>query len=304
MEISQYPTSTFPGALFFDNKVHDSTFTNVVCRLDQYGRSSSHRGSSFSPMSIRSRCSQEDSTIPTGPHYFDNSGLLKYAPSTESSSHIAKEYPDSISKPTGTEYTPSSSQSSAMYPVCFGFFNGKNDPLRLDSDPWHQSGLEVESGLPVSILEFKSLGTSQTRHKQMRACPVQRKAKDGALLDAAFTTGSVYESDTLRGLLDLVLISEVLEQDEEEPCLGSREGNAILENMKVLGYELPSRETTSRQSMYTFFLGEDRNQCLICGKSKTCLQRGIECVRSHLNHRPFVCGGGTMGCKSCVRQSE
>jgi hypothetical protein len=142
------------------------------------------------------------------------------------------------------------------------------------------------------------------KSKQLKTSPLRRKERDDLLLDAAFTKHSRYENSTLRFLLDSSLTSEFLNQDREEPSLGTHEGNCILASMKSLCFELSNEDIPSGGSIYAFFIGESGKLCLICGKHKTSLQRGIECVRSHLNHRPFVCGGETTGCEACIKHQR
>ncbi|PVF93246.1 hypothetical protein CPB86DRAFT_715867, partial [Serendipita vermifera] len=57
------------------------------------------------------------------------------------------------------------------------------------------------------------------------------------------------------------------------------------------------------KSIYYLFVDETEHRCLFCGSIKTSFTRAVNCVRSHLGHRPFQCGGESMGCSRCNAMS-
>jgi len=121
----------------------------------------------------------------------------------------------------------------------------------------------------------------------------KRSQPDCDVRQNAFTLNSYRPDPVLRQCLDRILIAQYYCDGELEPkqnTAGAQE---------ILGALLPnsSRSAKSSPSIYQIFL--DGKVCLMCGEKKDSTTRAIRCVRMHLNHRPFRCGGQRDGCRKC-----
>jgi hypothetical protein len=109
-----------------------------------------------------------------------------------------------------------------------------------------------------------------------------------------------------RDLLDLVRNSGFYLRDEHEPIIGTEEGDAFLAQsdkiQEYLGQSL--RSQVRDKSIYHLLIDEKSTRCRLCGASKSAPVRVLQCVRAHLDHRPFHCPGIGEGCKRCTDASK
>lgn len=102
-------------------------------------------------------------------------------------------------------------------------------------------------------------------------------------------------------LRDLMLNSEFVQSGQLEPTIGSEEGGLFLKQIEnELGHP-PAVTHNNTLSIFTLLCCGFR--CLLCGDTKRSTQRAVGCIRSHLNHRPFVCKGRSDKCIACAKTS-
>ncbi|PVF95377.1 hypothetical protein CPB86DRAFT_595172 [Serendipita vermifera] len=123
-----------------------------------------------------------------------------------------------------------------------------------------------------------------------RSCPT---------LPTTFSPGSPNADPALHLLLKFIQASAFYLSHEEEPHIGTRKANEILQYVTDHGGDLRGRSLALGQSIYALFIDPQGSICMFCQAPKNNLQRGIECVRSHLDHRPYECGGELVGCLRC-----
>ena len=115
----------------------------------------------------------------------------------------------------------------------------------------------------------------------------------------AFGPGSIFPNNALAKLLSLLAGSLFVSTHQPEPTIDSADGQALLSQIACI----PDCPSTASQkthiSIYVLLLDIPKRKCLLCGSSKSSLDRAIGCVRSHLNHRPFVCGVQSACCTPC-----
>lgn len=115
------------------------------------------------------------------------------------------------------------------------------------------------------------------------------------LLSTAFTLDSQFPDPVRRACLDLVLQAPFLLADELEPALQTLDGF-----LAIGAAAINPPLYTLLGSIFHVFLDHTGKTCLICGAVKRTNARAVGCVRAHLNHRPFACPGGILGCVKCV----
>jgi hypothetical protein len=115
------------------------------------------------------------------------------------------------------------------------------------------------------------------------------------VLSESFTDGSCHPNVALRGLLDCILHSTFLANQEVEPTLTDEYGIYVLSQLVNLPQCPPIDFNVPKRSLFTLFVDRPHYRCLMCHTHKSSLSRALGCVRSHLEHRPFRC----MGCQSC-----
>jgi hypothetical protein len=115
----------------------------------------------------------------------------------------------------------------------------------------------------------------------------------------AFLPSSPFPNSALAHFVDLIKASAFIWLNELEPFINSEAGQDLLR--AVSDYHgcppIPGRE--SNHSVYILMVDRLMKKCLMCGQTKGSLQRVITCIRGHLNHKPFVCGGDSAGCLTC-----
>lgn len=121
------------------------------------------------------------------------------------------------------------------------------------------------------------------------------KMPEPSYIETAFKDGSFHPSPALRKLLDDILTSSFVRFDTLEPLIGDYFGILFLLEVQYLPGCPSTIDSSQKDSLYTLFIKRPGNICLLCGKSTTCLNRALGCVRAHLQHRPFKC----TGCLSC-----
>jgi hypothetical protein len=106
-------------------------------------------------------------------------------------------------------------------------------------------------------------------------------------------------------LLEHILNTDWYRDDDPEPNLGTQEADNILFCMDVLhNVSFPSNHIKAGRSIYSIFTDLSRYKCLMCDSTKKSAQRAVECVRAHINHRPFRCSGWKSGCSICRPDQE
>jgi hypothetical protein len=123
-------------------------------------------------------------------------------------------------------------------------------------------------------------------------------------IERAFQPGSKYSNEARAQLLGLIRGSGFLLMNNLEPSIDSDEGQELVRKVAYLsGYpSIPSQLSSS--SIFTLLVEFRERRCLMCGYVRTTLERAIGCVRSHLDHRPFACGGLSSGCLTCRGDSR
>jgi len=119
------------------------------------------------------------------------------------------------------------------------------------------------------------------------------------LLARAFRPSSIFPSEACARLFGLITQSHFIKAHQLEPSIDSSEGQALLKNVWNLSDCPPMASQKSNLSIFALLVDLNARRCLICGSTKISLDRAIGCVRSHLDHRPFVCGGEPAGCARC-----
>ncbi|PVF92212.1 hypothetical protein CPB86DRAFT_791367 [Serendipita vermifera] len=181
-------------------------------------------------------------------------------------------------------------------------------------DPWAQPSLPSGYIEHEQIIErFKSktaqpksdLGTvsSQTGSTQLNFG--NKRIRDHEKLQELINSPSSRLDVRCRRLLEYVLNQDFYKYDVEEPKLGTIEGTAILRHMDtVYGVSFSQGQIKTGRSLFTLLTGRSSYTCLICGTTKTAAQRAVDCVRAHLDHRPFQCTGFISGCRLCPPGQE
>jgi hypothetical protein len=118
-------------------------------------------------------------------------------------------------------------------------------------------------------------------------------------IQVAFGRYSPFPNEALAKLLPLIVGSSFISAHQLEPTIDSEEGQALLSEIVYFTDCPPRALQISNLSIFTLMVDFSSRKCLICGSSKTSIDRAVGCIRSHLDHRPFVCGGGGSIC--CVR---
>jgi hypothetical protein len=103
-----------------------------------------------------------------------------------------------------------------------------------------------------------------------------------------------------RKLLAYILDSHYYLSDLAEPKLGTEEGMIILRHLEEeQGVTFPPSQIKSGTPLSALLTDPTQHKCLICQKKKVTAQRAVECVLSHIGHRPFRCRGFSQGCPTC-----
>lgn len=97
--------------------------------------------------------------------------------------------------------------------------------------------------------------------------------------------------------------SVFISSQQMEPSIGSVEGQILLNAMS----DFPGRRVNElhhpNQSIYAVLVG-DGKKCLLCDCFKSSFDRAVACIRTHLGHRPFMCGGASVDCEICTRKGR
>ncbi|KAG8823728.1 hypothetical protein FRC19_003285 [Serendipita sp. 401] len=102
----------------------------------------------------------------------------------------------------------------------------------------------------------------------------------------------------LRNLLELIPKSSFYLANECEPSIDSPEGQSLLAQAQDKG--IPRKVKHPRKSIYHLFI--EGNMCRLCRTRKSATTHALACVRRHLNHKPYVCAGPSVGCRLCDHQ--
>ncbi|KAG8854665.1 hypothetical protein FRB91_003214 [Serendipita sp. 411] len=125
----------------------------------------------------------------------------------------------------------------------------------------------------------------------------EKSIVDPSIVSRAFTDTSSQLNIERRALLEEILGSPFYLNQEHEPQLGTFDAELVLlvGDMSTLASIAPRKG-----SIFSLFIDMDAMMCLFCDQVHRSVERVIGCVRSHIGHRPFACGGGKDGCKSCT----
>jgi hypothetical protein len=135
----------------------------------------------------------------------------------------------------------------------------------------------------------------QSHYPSLHSSPFKPPSRP-KLLAGAFRPSSTFPNEACARLLDLIIEAHFIKTHQLEPSIDSREGQALLRNVWNLPGCPPMAFQKSNLSIFALSVDLYGCRCLICGSAKTSLDRAIACVHSHFDHRPFVCGGGPVGC--------
>jgi hypothetical protein len=115
--------------------------------------------------------------------------------------------------------------------------------------------------------------------------------------ELAFTESSIHPSLALWELLHCILHSVFLHDQGCEPLMADDYSKYVLRQIANLQGCPAIDFSSTKKSLLTLFVGKSgrRPCCLICGKSRGSIPRTLGCVRSHLQLKPFRCGG----CQLC-----
>jgi hypothetical protein len=117
-----------------------------------------------------------------------------------------------------------------------------------------------------------------------------------------FLLHSGFPDSALAHLLDLIKASAFIWFNELEPSINSQAGQDLLRLISPYDECPPVPDRDSTHSIYILMVDRPKNKCLMCGQTKDSTQRAITCIRGHLDHRPFVCGGYSAGCLTCDKK--
>jgi hypothetical protein len=121
-----------------------------------------------------------------------------------------------------------------------------------------------------------------------------------ALRQLVFSKDAIYPNRYLRSCLDRLLQSRFYRENDHEPTIGSLEGDLILGGIPTILASSSHLMWRMGESVYIAFVDIAERRCLLCGTIKRSIPAALSCVRSHLNHKPFLCPGKSSGCNLCI----
>lgn len=147
--------------------------------------------------------------------------------------------------------------------------------------------------VPTGDLDLPQIvdSTSQQTSPSLAPYPMRPKSHaDLLLLDNAFTALGFFPDPKLRRLLGLILSSQFYKDDNLEPVLGTKQGDALIEQagFDQLQTRFPGTAISESASIYLLFA--DNYKCLLCGRRLKQRQEVLGHVRSHVGHQPYHCG--------------
>jgi hypothetical protein len=128
---------------------------------------------------------------------------------------------------------------------------------------------------------------------------IDQELKDKPPLQVIFSKDAIYPDSYLHSCLNRLLQSRFYLENDHEPTIGSYEGNLILGGIPTMLASSPLLMWRIGESIYIAFMNTAERRCLLCGSVKRSIPTALSCVRSHLNHKPFLCPGKSSGCKLC-----
>jgi hypothetical protein len=156
-----------------------------------------------------------------------------------------------------------------------------------------------------SARSHRPLSTSSIQTDfDLSAKPSKKAAKKSVSATDAFRPHSSCPNEALAQYLDLINDSFFKWLDLPEPTLDQEEGRRLLEMVSCLPGCPLVPERYRRRSIFILLVDCAEKKCLVCGVKKGTLERAISCVRTHLNHRPFLCRGRSIGCRTCGEKSR
>jgi hypothetical protein len=159
---------------------------------------------------------------------------------------------------------------------------------------------------PPSTNQELSLSPSDPQDCNTATMPLEQANSEADVVIGAPLPRSPFPNSALAHFLELIKASAFIEFNELEPSINSEAGQAQALLRAVSNHDgcppIPDRD--SNHSVYLLMVDRLTKKCLMCGKPKSSLQRAITCIRVHLNHRPFFCGGDSSGCLTCGKKSR
>ena len=116
---------------------------------------------------------------------------------------------------------------------------------------------------------------------------------DSNVLPKASTLDSSRLNPGLHKRLEKIRVAPFLCNGKSEPKLDEPAAK------EILGVLVPNSPRSGKSSPSIYHIFIEGKVCLICGEKRDSTTRAIRCVRKHLNHRPFQCGGQRDGCAKC-----
>ena len=126
---------------------------------------------------------------------------------------------------------------------------------------------------------------------------------NGDLIQNVFASGP-FKNAARAEFLRAVTTSFFLLKNQLESIFESDEGQSLLGKVSWIPNCPSTHLMEGGDSIYMFLVDVLTRRGLICEFIKTTLGRAVACIRSHLDHRPFVCSGSSRGCLSCPKRQE
>ncbi|PVF92213.1 hypothetical protein CPB86DRAFT_226465 [Serendipita vermifera] len=215
---------------------------------------------------------QNEAELPTLPPAISKpAGLLAQSPHTSSYDEISTD--------------PSPRESTSLSPPSHSLSH---------TFPQHQGEVQVHSR--QSSLSALGTGSTPTTlpYPLIRPKPILRRQRARTDTYPALAPHERFPSldANCQKLLEHIYSSDWFENDDPEPILGTARAEHILLCMRLLNNVTfsPDLIKTGR-SLYTLFTDPSLFKCLMCDSTKTTAQRALDCVRAHIEHRPFHCSG-------------
>ncbi|KAG8834976.1 hypothetical protein FRC17_006072 [Serendipita sp. 399] len=176
----------------------------------------------------------------------------------------------------------------------YGLYPTTNGTQTFVTDIYRGDSLTSKLSFPQLVAcDPTNAPISQSVHSKKKG---ERSTIDISTLNTAFTSQSTHPDPQLRALLDIIPTTSFYLNQELEPRIDTPEAALILSKA---GTPFLACNVRKDRSLLSLFVDSDENQCLFCFKAYPCPDRALGCVRKHLGHRPFSCGGELVGCTKC-----
>jgi hypothetical protein len=156
---------------------------------------------------------------------------------------------------------------------------------------------------PQSNLQEPSSSSSDQTDSTPATTPPETVNFKSNIATIAFLPHSPFPNGALAHFLDLIKTSAFIWFNQFEPSINSEAGQDLLRTVSNHHGCPPIPDQHSGQSIYILMVDRSTKQCLMCGQTKSSLERAITCIRTHLGHKPFVCGGYSAKCLTCGKKT-